>query len=129
MKFSAFFGFCFNFDRYLLNENYYWLFKKFVIFDIDRQLNIHLIFMNVAEVAKEYGITRNRLNAILSENKPVEKFRIDQDANLQILQEEFDQFVKQDLGEDEDKLEFTYDLSKFKTMQKQQTPAEEGILL
>jgi len=93
MKFSAFFGFCFNFDRYLLNENYYWLFKKFVIFDIDRQLNIHLIFMNVAEVAKEYGITRNRLNAILSENKPVEKFRIDQDANLQILQEEFDQFV------------------------------------
>jgi hypothetical protein len=52
----------------LINENYYWLFKKFVIFDIDSSLNIHLIFMKDALVAKQYGITLSRINAILGEN-------------------------------------------------------------
>ena len=87
--------------RYLLNENYYWLFKKFVIFDVDRKLNIHLIFMSVADVAREYGISQTRLNAIIAVNKPIEKFKLEQDLNIHVLQEEFDQFVQDDFAKEQ----------------------------
>ena len=75
--------------------------------------------MSVADVAREYGISQTRLNAIIAVNKPIEKFKLEQDLNIHVLQEEFDQFVQDDFAKEENKMEFRYDLSKFKTIQKQ----------
>lgn len=54
--------------RYLLQENYYWLYKHFAIFDVDRKLNIYLIFMGSADVARKYEVTKDRIRRILREN-------------------------------------------------------------
>lgn len=54
--------------RYLLQENYYWLYKHYAIFDVDRKLNIYLIFMGSAEIAKKYEVTKDRIRRILREN-------------------------------------------------------------
>lgn len=54
--------------RYLLQENYYWLYKHFVIFDVDRKLNIYLIFMAKAAVAEKNEVTQDRCRRILREN-------------------------------------------------------------
>jgi hypothetical protein len=54
--------------RFLLQENYYWLFKHFVIFDVDRNLNIYLIFMNKAAIAKKHDVYPDRCRRILRQN-------------------------------------------------------------
>ena len=54
--------------RYLLQENYYWLYKHFVIFDVDRKLNIYLIFMLRAAIAQRHDVTVDRCRRILREN-------------------------------------------------------------
>jgi hypothetical protein len=46
--------------RYLLQENYYWLYKHFVIFDVDRKLNIYLTFMSKAAVALSQNSEREQ---------------------------------------------------------------------
>ena len=60
--------------RYLLQENYYWLYKHFVIFDVDRKLNIYLIFMARADVARKYEVTRERIRRILRENNLIQDY-------------------------------------------------------
>lgn len=60
--------------RYLLQENYYWLYRHFVIFDVDRKLNIYLIFMARADVARRFEVTRERIRKILRENNLVQDF-------------------------------------------------------
>lgn len=54
--------------RYLLQENYYWLYKHFAIFDVDRKLNIYLILMGSAEVGRKYEVTKDRVRRILRDN-------------------------------------------------------------
>ncbi len=54
--------------RFLLQENYYWLFKHFVIFDVDRNLNIYLIFMDKASIAKKHDVYPDRCRRILRQN-------------------------------------------------------------
>ena len=51
------------------SENYYWLYKKFVIFDVDKALNIHLIFMNLSPLSEEFAVTKSRLRSIISSNE------------------------------------------------------------
>ena len=60
-----------SYFSYLKSENYYWLFKKFVIFDVDKGLNIHLIFMNLSPMSEEFGVTKSRLRSIISANEEV----------------------------------------------------------
>lgn len=54
---------------WLLEENYYWVFKKYVVFDIDRNLNIYLVFLEQHDIIIDYKITRERLNNIRLENQ------------------------------------------------------------
>ena len=42
---------------------------------MDKSLNIHLIFMDSANVAREYSVTRPRLNKISADLKPIERFK------------------------------------------------------
>lgn len=56
-------------------ENYYWLYKHFMIFDVDKNLNVYLIFMSLAPIADNYAITRNRLRNILAFANPIERER------------------------------------------------------
>jgi hypothetical protein len=60
--------------RYLLQENYYWLYKHFVIFDVDRKLNIYLVFMARADVARKYEVARERIRRILRENNLLQDY-------------------------------------------------------
>ena len=57
--------------KFLLRENYYWLFKHFVIFDVDKNLNIHLIFMDKSPIAKKHDVHPDRCRRILRENNLV----------------------------------------------------------
>lgn len=97
----------------MLNENYYWLFKKFVIFDVDRDLNIHLIFMKSADIAKEYSITQERLNSIKAEHKPVEKYKMAREEQMIMMGEMLNEHGYQEKKDDESDLMFEYDLSRF----------------
>ena len=54
------------------------MYKKLVIFDIDSSLNIYLIFLRDADVGRENGITQQRINIILNQNRPVEKYKAEQ---------------------------------------------------
>jgi hypothetical protein len=54
------------------------VYKKLVIFDIDSSLNIYLIFLRDADVGRENGITQQRINIILNQNRPVEKYKAEQ---------------------------------------------------
>lgn len=44
-----------------------------MIFDVDKALNIHLLFMSLAPIAEEYGITEKKVKAILQHHNPVAK--------------------------------------------------------
>lgn len=54
--------------RFLLHENYYWMYKHHVIFDVDRKLNIYLVFLEVAPIARKCDVNRDRCRKILKEN-------------------------------------------------------------
>ena len=61
-----------------MEENYYWVYKKLVIFDIDSSLNIYLIFLKDAMVGRENGINQQRINIILNQSRPIETFKAEQ---------------------------------------------------
>ena len=42
-----------------------------MIFDVDKGLNIHLIFMNLSPMSEEFGVTKPRLRSIISANEEV----------------------------------------------------------
>jgi phage antirepressor YoqD-like protein len=73
-----------------------------------------MIFMKDADIAKQYGITQSRLNAILNENKPIEKYKMDQ--ALELMEEENEEIAK----EEDPMLQFKYDLSKLSQFNKQE---------
>lgn len=71
-----------------------------------------MIFMKDADIAKQYGITQLRLNAILNENKPIEKYK--QEQTLEMNEEDNEEQARQE----DPMLQFKYDLSKLSQFNK-----------
>jgi hypothetical protein len=46
---------------WLEHENYYWMVKRFLIFDVDQYLNIYLIFLDKNEAMKQYALKKENI--------------------------------------------------------------------
>jgi hypothetical protein len=59
-------------------ENYYWMVKRFLIFDVDQNLNIFLIFLDKNEIMKQYGLKAQNIRFMAEEMNSELQCEVDQ---------------------------------------------------
>lgn len=79
-------------------------------------MNISLIFMKTADIAKEFNITIERLNSIKSELRPIEKYKKDKEEEIIMMMGELGDVRNRRQKKAPNKALFEYDLTKFKML-------------
>jgi hypothetical protein len=56
--------------NFLERDNFFWMIKKFIFFDIDRELNVYVIFLERNETALRIGVNKESLREYMMIEAP-----------------------------------------------------------
>ena len=56
--------------RYLESENYYWMIKRFFIFDVDINQNIYVVFQENNDIMEQYGLKKESIRLMAEDFIP-----------------------------------------------------------